>query len=239
MRQRFTWLLAAALAFAGCDDRRAGTETGNPEVTVTAYIMVSDYLTTRTKALNFRVMGMGYSIARPVGAPDSGKCWARPGGTLVNFAAPDSFALPDTAIEDAGTWPQAEIILRTPDGPAGIPDTADIGAWSNPRHVKFDLTIQGRTQLVVFEMPQGVEYRLLYDSLSTEFWRVDEMIWVPFNFNMWSWTDGLTSFQGMRTRRDGKGAAYLLLSPTENAAAWNALNARIQDCFYADSVIVR
>jgi hypothetical protein len=239
MRQRFTWLLAAALAFAGCDDRRAGTETGNPEITVTAHIGTSDYETTRTLALNFRVMGMGYSIAGPVGALDSGKCWARPGGILVNFAAPDSFALPDTVIEDAGTWPHAEIILRTPDGPAGIPDTADIGAWFNPRYVKFDLTIRGRTELVLFEMPQGVEYRLLFDSLSTEFWRVDEEIWVPFDFSMWSWTDTLTSFQGMRTRLDVKGARYILLSPTENAAAWNALNSRTRDCFYSDSVIVR
>jgi hypothetical protein len=239
MSKRMPWLLAAVIALAGCDDRRAGTETGNPEITVTASIMVSDYVSTETMALSFRVMGMGYSIARRGGASDSGRCWARPGGTLVDFAAKDSFALPDTSIEDAGTWPSAEIILRTPEGPAGIPDTADIGTWSDPRYAKFKLTLMGRTQLVLFEMPRGVEFRLLFDSLSTEFWRLDETILVPFNFNMSYWTDTLTSFRGMRTRLDGRGAPYLLFSPAENAAAWNALNARMPECFYADTVLIR
>ncbi len=239
MRQRLSWLLAAALALAGCDDRRAGTEVGNPEVIVAADFTVSDYGETQTLALNFRVMGMGYAIARPDGVPDSGKCWARPGGTLVDFAADSSFALPDTSIEDEGAWPRAEIILRTPDGPAGIPDSADIAAWSNPRHVKFSLTILGRDRLVLFEMPQGIEYRLLFESESIGFWRFEERIWIPFSFNMSNWADPLASVRGLRTRLDGKGAEYVLLSPTENAASWNALNARMRDCFYADSVIVR
>ena len=239
MPQRMRWLLAVLLALAGCDDRRAGTETGNPEITVTADIGVSDYVSTKTMALNFRVMGMGYSIAGPGGASDSGVCWGRPGGALVDFAVPDPFALPDTSIEDAGSWPQAEILLRTPDAPAGIPNMADIGTWSSPGYAKFSLSLMGRTQVVLFEMPQGVEFRLLFDSLSTEFWRIDGKISVPFNFNMSHWTDTLSSFRGMRARLDGRGVPYLLFSPAENAAAWHALNVRMRDCFYADTVIVR
>lgn len=237
MRQRLVWLLAAALAIAGCEDRRAGTETGNPEIKVTASIFVFDYISTSTLALNFRVMGMGYSIDYPGGGADSGKCWARPGGTLVDFAAPDSFALPDTSIEDEGTWPHADIILRTPEGPAGIPDTADIGTWSNPRYAKFKLTLVNDTRLILFEMPQGVEFRLHFDNESTDSWRIEDEIWIPFEFNTTNWTDTLTSFRGMKTRLDGRGAPYMLLSPSENIAAWNALNARMPECFYADSVI--
>jgi hypothetical protein len=239
MFQRIAWMLAAALAFAGCDDRRAGTETGNPEITVSASVWVFDYTATQTLALNFRVMGMGYSIAPPGGALDSGKCWARPGGTLVDFTAPEAFALPDTSIPDKGAWPRAEIVLRTPDGPAGIPDSADIGAWSNPRYIKFRMMLAGGNQLVLFEMPLGVEYLLRFENESTESWRFDERIWIPFNFNTDSWTQSLPNFRGLRTRLDGKGARYLLLAPTENAAAWSALNTRMRDCFYADSVIVR
>ena len=50
---------------------------------------------------------------------------------------------------------------------------------------------------------------------------------------------GWLPFRGLRTRLDGKGAPYLLLSPTENAVAWNELNARMPECFYADTVFVR
>jgi hypothetical protein len=239
MSRRLAWLLAGALAFAGCGDRTAGTETGNPEITVVADFMVFDYMTSETLALNFRVMGMGYSIARPDGAPDSGKCWARPGGTLVDFAIGDSFALPDTSIEDDGTWPQAEIILRTPDGPAWIPDLPDIGTWSNPRYAKFNLNLSGRLRPALFEMPQGAEFRLLYDEESTESWRLEDKLRIPFFFNSAHFFNSPASLRGLRTRLDGKGVQYVLLSPTENAAAWDVLKARLPECFYADSVIVR
>ena len=72
--------------------------------------------------------------------------------------------MPDTSIPDEGPWPRAEIILRTPDGPAGIPDSADIGTWSNPRYVKFKMNLQDKERLVLFEMPLGVEYRLQFEE---------------------------------------------------------------------------
>lgn len=236
---RLALMLAAALALAGCDGRTAGTETGNPEITVAAGISVTNYGATETLELNFRVMGMDYTIAPPGGAPDSGRCWARPGGTLVDFAGYDTAALPDTSIPDAGPWPQAGIILRTPEGPAGIPDTADIGTWSNPRYARFKDFVMGEKQLILFEMPQGAEYRLRFEDYSTEMWRDGEKIWIPFSFNATCLMQPLASFRGLRSRLDGKGASYLPLTPTDNVAAWNALNARMKDCFYADSVIVR
>ncbi|MEO7778690.1 MAG: hypothetical protein ABIY63_14245 [Fibrobacteria bacterium] len=239
MCRQLIWLFTVVIAFTGCDSRRAGTETGNPEITVAAYIAAFDDLDNKTLALNFQIMGMGYSIARPVGAPDSGKCWTRPGGILVNFADPDFRALPDTLIEDKGDWTHAEITLRTPDGPAEIPDTADIGTWSSPRYAKFTLTRQKQKRLILFEMPQGVEYRLLNEFESTQNWRSGEKIWVPLNIDAAYWTEALTSFQGMKMRNDRLGAPYMLLSPTENSKAWNALKVHLPDCFHADSVTVR
>jgi hypothetical protein len=240
MRALWAYWLGAILAISGCgDDRRAGTEVGNPEIKVSARFMVASYSGAQVSELYFKVMGMGYAIVRPGHASDSGKCWGRPGGTLANFATEDNGPLPDTLIEDFGIWPRAEIVLRTPDGPTGTPDSADIHTWSNPRYAKMLASMAGQYRNVLFEMPQAVEYRLLYDSISVGSWWVDKEIWVPFIVNSDSWTDTLASFRTVKTRLDGVGNVYVLISPTENAGAWNALKATLPNSFYADSVIVR
>jgi hypothetical protein len=240
MRARWAVWLGTLLAFSGCgDNRRAGTEVGNPEITVSARFFVSSYGYSHVWALYFNVMGMGYSVALPGNVTDSGKCWGRPLGTLVNFADAEGAQLPDTMVQDAGIWPHAEIVLRTPDGPTGTPDSGDIDTWSNPRYAKFFAYLMGRPFTVLFEMPPAVEYRLLFDSTSIGSWWVDKEIWVPFNLSSDSWTDTLTAFPAFRTRLDGKGQEYVLISPTENARAWNALKATLPRSFYADSVIVR
>lgn len=243
MRKGLAWLSGAVLAIAGCEDRRAGTETGNPEITVSAMFYFYEYGTTQTSDLHLRIMGMEYSNARPSGAPDTGKCWNRPGGTLTNLADHQANhqanPLPDTVIEDQGAWQHAEIILRTPEGPAGIPDSIDIETWSNPRYAKFRYTTGEESRMALFEMPQGAEYRLRFAGESTEEWRFKDTMWVPIFFNAMDWLDTLASFPGLVPRQDGRNTPYLLFSPGENAAAWNAIKARLPKSFGADSVIVR
>lgn len=239
MRRRWIWLLGAALAMAGCEGRRAGTETGNPEVIVSAKFMLYEYGKSATSDLPFRVMGMEYSVARQSGAPDSGECWKRPGGILVNLAAFGPHPLPDTVIEDLGRWEHAEIILRASDAPAGIPDSADMETWSSPRYAKFDFFSVQAKRKVLFEMPGDTEYRLRSGSESAEGWRFQDSLWIPFFFNATKWTDTLASVPGLVPRLDGRNMPYLLLSPEENTAGWNALKAQLPKSFYADSVIVR
>jgi hypothetical protein len=239
MRLGLAWLLGAALALAGCDDRRAGTETGNPEIVVSARFLVSSYSVTQTRNLPFRVMGMGYSVSLPSGVPDSGKCWSRPGGTLADLAASEAVPLADTLIEDKGPWLRTEIVLRAPDHPAGIPDSADIATWSSPRYAKFDRSTAVGIRTYLFEMPEAAEYRLQFGTEESESWRFGDSIWVPIHFDAETWTDTLASIRGLVSRRDIRNAPYFLLSPGENAAGWRALKAKLPESFYADSVIVR
>jgi hypothetical protein len=239
MRQGLSWLLGAVFAFAGCGDRHAGTETGNPEIIVSARFMVYEYTKSRTSHLPFLIMGMGYSSVTQSGAIDSGKCWSRPVGTLANLADPVSRPLPDTVLEDKGPWRHTEIILRAPDEPAGVPVTVDIENWSSPRYAKFVWLSSEGFQKALFEMPQGAEYRLRFGLESSEAWRFEDTIWIPITFDAAKWTDTLASVPGLKRRVDGLNVRYLLFSPDENAAGWNALKAKLPLCFYADSVIVR
>lgn len=239
MRRAWAWLLGAALAIGGCEGRRAGTETGNPEIIVTAMLSVHEYGTSQTSDLHFRIMGMEYSTVLPSGATDSGRCWSRPGGTEANFASLGPPPLPDTALEDLGPWEHADIVLRVSDVPAGIPGSADIETWSSPRYAKFDLFTEDGRRKVLFEMPQGTEYRLRFGKEETESWRFLDTMYIPFFFHAQIWTDTLRAMPGLVPRLDGRGAPFLLLSPGENAAGWNALKAKLPKSFYADSVIVR
>jgi hypothetical protein len=243
---RRTWLwAAAALALAACGDgRRAGTEVGNPEltVTVTAQVGVLDaYDSVVFSALHVRMMGMEYVLSGN-GRADTGRCWKRPGGILLNLAAPDSMFLADTAVED-GSWLRTEVVLRAPEDSALLPGSADIRTWDNPRYIKFQYISPSRSDTVpaLFEWPRGTEIRLLYGPETIEAWRVETTLWIPFLFWGYAWADALdgTAPATWTQRRDGRGAPYLVFSPGENAATWKALKDRLPECFLADSVIIR
>lgn len=232
--------LAAALALAACDDRRAGTEVGNPEVTVKVTAMVSVFDIpgdVEFASLGFRVMGMGYGLAGNAPA-DTGTCWKHPAGILVDLANSYPSPLADTMVEDR-PWTWAHIVLRSPEGPATLPDSADYRVWRNPRYAKFSV-ISGRDTLrALFQMPAGMELRLAYSQESVQSWLWGSEIWVPLIFDGATWAGDLKPTDPWKTRLDGKRLRYVLLSPDENAATWNLLKSRLASAFTADTVQVR
>ena len=241
MRAGIAFVLGALLAFAGCDGRRAGTEVGNPEINVTALVSVSDfYDSVEVTSLHLLMMGMEYVLSGKRAVPDTGVCWRRPGGILLNLAS-DSGALADTAVED-GEWSHTEIVLRAPDGPSVPANLADYEALENPRYVKFTYNRPGigDTLPALFEWPQGAEFHLLYGKESLDIWRWDDEIWVPVQFFAHAWAGVLESRnKSWVYRRDGRGARYILFSPQENAATWSGLKESLRDCFGSDSLIIR
>lgn len=240
MRAGIAFVLGALLAFAGCEGRRAGTEVGNPEIKVSAQSIVFDLEDSmEISSLPLRMMGMDYVLAVNDSAFDSGACWKRPGGTLVDLAA-DSIALPDEFVGN-GEWSRAEIVMRTPDGPDGLPDAVDYRSWDNPRYIKFN-HIRGPerdTLPALFEWPQNTQFRFRYGRESMESWHWKDEIWVPLRFFAYDWAAMLDSANRSWTyRKDGTGARYLLLSPRENADTWILMKNHLRDCFLADSVII-
>jgi hypothetical protein len=234
------WLLAwAILASAGCE----GTEVGNPEVKENVTAQFNSYDgsgSLHVTSLSLKVMRMDYVYASPGSTEDSGTCWYRPTGTLVDWASDniDSTGLPDTSVS-AGTWIRSVLVLRTPEGSATLPDSADIRTWSNPRYAKFYL-IQNRDSLpALFEMPQGMEMRLNYGEAHMADWNYANTVWVQVLFNAGKWLGPLGVRGAWTTRLDGKQARYVLFSQTENAQAWNGLKDRLPISFLADSVQVR
>jgi hypothetical protein len=231
-------ILALALAFAACDDRRAGTEVGNPEVTVTAMVsVIGDPEAIEVASLGFQVMGMGYGLTG-YALSDSGTCWKRPGGILVDLADTHASPLADTSMENR-PWTWAHLVLRSPEGPATLPDSADFRTWRNPRYAKFTVFGPRGTLRVLFQMPAAKEFHFAYTQGSVQGWVWGSEIWVPFLFNSVAWAGDLDPAGPWKTRLDGKHARYVLLSPTENGQAWAKLNSRLATSFSADTVQVR
>jgi hypothetical protein len=238
-------LAAVALGLAGCDDRRAGTEVGNPEVTMTVVAKFSVFDNNQEvnlRSLYVNVMGMKYAWADSVAGngmrQDSGRCWFSPGGTLSNLAEWQGVPLQPTSVK-AATWTRVETILRTPEGPSRLPDSAGFDSWSDPRHAKFYLVRNADTLRALFEMPPGREIHLLFSQKSIQLWYWAPQMWVPFNFNAGTWAGVLDSRGPWTMRQDGKHRPYVLFSPTENAAAWSDLEARFPFSFVADTIQVR
>lgn len=233
MKRILASLCGALLALSACD-RLAGTEVGNPEVTVAArFTVVGTGDSVASASLNLTVMGMGYSMPG-----DSGSCWNKPEGTMVEFSPQGSRGLKDTKVKDE-VWTKAEMIFHAPAGSAALPDTGDIRAWANPRYARFSLVEGGDTLPALFDMPQGMELKLMFAKERIDSWRAGDTLWVPIAFDAGEWAGGLPGRGSWKTREDGKHARYVVFSASENPAAWAELKARLPGAFYADTVQVR
>jgi hypothetical protein len=223
-------LLLSALLLAGACDRLAGTEVGNPEITVSARFALQDSdATASIPSMNLKVVGMDWSVGA-----DSGGCWNEPNGHMVDFAAYAQSPLPVVKVRD-GEWSQAEMMLQSPTGdalPAAIPSFA---TWSNPRHAKIVKLMGADTLRFLFEMPADMRIRLMFDKATIAAWRKDTAITVEVRFDVGRWASGLGADRAFTFRTDGKRVRYVLLSPRENALAYEAMKALLPKAFMADS----
>ncbi len=223
-------LLAALLCGAGCD-RLAGTEVGNPEITVSARFALRDSdATVSIPQMNLKVMGMYWTQV----ADSSGSCWTQPDGHLVDFAADAQVPLPIVTVRN-GDWSQAEMLLQSPAGDSTMPDSSDFATWSNPRYTKIVKVMGSDTLRFLFEMSKSMHLKLMFEKPTIAAWRKDRKVTVQVIFDVGKWTAGLGSDPSFKFRADGKHARYVLLSPAENTAAYEALKAMLPKAFMADA----
>lgn len=221
-------LLLSALVAAGACDRLAGTEVGNPEITVAARfgILVTDTAAS-IAGMSLKVMGMGWNVGS-----DSGACWNDPAGHRMDFLDSGT-ALPAVTVKN-GEWSKAEMMLQAADSAAGLPDNAGFSEWSDPRYIKLIKKSGSDTVRALFLLPAGLKIRLGFAKASIDAWRDDNHMTVLVYFDAGKWAAGLTEAP-FTWRMDGRHARYILLAPGENAEAYAALMALLPQSFMADS----
>ncbi len=224
--------MLATLALSACN-RLAGTEVGNPEVTVAARFAVLDTSAAADiPSMNLKVMGMGYTMSS--GGGDSGVCWNAPNGHMVDFAADAANPLPPVTIHE-GEWSKAELLLQSATTAESLPDSVPFQAWSNPRYAKL-MRINGPDTLrALFDMPQGMRLRLMFGKDRVTRWRSGDTVMVKVMFDAGKWTNGLDPRGSFQSRKDGNHVSYVLFSATENSAVWASLKDRFPTAFSADT----
>jgi hypothetical protein len=229
-RLRLGILLPALLALlSGSCDRLAGTEVGNPEITLNARFSIRDTDTTAdVPALNLKVMGMSWAMSYRAAS-----CWNDTNGRMVDFAA-NAMPLDEVKVRD-GEWSSAEMVLRAAPGDTSLPVASGFAAWSHPRYAKLVKIMGADTLRALFRMPENLQLRLIYGKASIKSWRQGAGMIVDVKFDAGKWAAGLGSNPAYRFRTDGNRARYLVLSPTENAAAYEAMKTLLPKAFMADS----
>ncbi len=224
--------LAPAILIGACNQ---GTEVGNPEVTVVARFALrdSDAAVSMT-AMKLKVMGMGWNLAG-----DSATCWdKKPDGVMVDFMNGRADQLPAVAVARSD-WSKAELLMQPPSGdplPAILPSYA---AWDSPRYAKILKVMGADTLRFLFDMPKDVRLKLLFNKGTISTWRAGDTVTVAVLFDLAAWSAGLGSDPGFVFRADGEHVRYVLLSPTENAAAYQAMLALLPKAFMADSSVMQ
>ena len=236
MKRIAAGMIVGALALAaisGCN-RVAGTEVGNPEITVAARFAVYNELPGLVIPwMNLKVMWMGYSMAG-----DSGACWNDPYGNMVDFGADAAMPIAPAKVHD-GNWSKAELMLQAP-----VTDTlpaiiADYALWANPRYTKLVRVDGTDTLRVLFDMPQDMRLKLMFGKDRVAKWRSGDTIMVKVMFDASKWAAAVDARGSFTSRQDGKHARYVLFSADENAAAWTALKQRLPSAFAADTAEMR
>ncbi|MEO6094628.1 MAG: hypothetical protein ABIW76_02765 [Fibrobacteria bacterium] len=229
-RLRISILLIALLA--GSCERLAGTEVGNPEITMNARFSIRDTdPTADVPEFNLKMMEMGWTAI-----DHSEVCWNTGNGHVVDFAA-NAMPLDEIKVSNS-EWKNAEITLHTAPGSSALPVSTGFAKWHNPRYAKIVKVMGADTVRALFQMPEKLKLRLIFGKATINTWRQQNGIIVEVKFDVGTWSAGLGSKPDFKFRTDGNRARYVVLSPNENAAVYKTMKELLPKAFVADSTNV-
>jgi|GEM_PF-2902526 len=227
--------LAAFLCIflSGClDDRQAGTEVGNPEITVLARVKLLDGDDSlHMDDFNLKVMEAHYATVDG----DTGMIWRFDTGMMVDMAESRSAQnLPMQKLEDR-PWSRCDLTLALPDGPDTLADSlnySEVGDhvnWVRWREDKAD-----KVDRFSLYLPKDYRFHLTFGQETMKPWHQGDTLFVTIGFNIRAFSQALSpDARTLRTGRDG--IEYCVLSPTENQTAYQVLVNSMPACFKADA----
>ncbi len=223
----------AALFVSCSSEKLAGTEVGNPELTVAArFAFTGNADSVSITDFNVKCMGLNYQNV----GNSSDSIWAWPNGMMVDMA--DSTGNNGLGLMkiNSSSWKSATMRLKYPSQNLTLPDSEGFELFSNPHYAKI-ITMSGNEKLkFLFELPADKEVKLSFNSSHIKPWVHNDTLTVEILFDAGKWSDFFTSITPWQIRKDGLGSPYILLTPQENINSFNRLNAMLPQCFLADSV---
>jgi hypothetical protein len=222
------------LVFLGAclDERTAGTEVGNPEITVVARIeMVNSNDTMRMDDFNLKMVSADFITL----SGDSGKLWNTDTGTMFDMADNGVISsLPSMKISSE-PWKRCELNLALPTGDSAVTDSSDTSLASGHNWARWHVNGKDRNKYYLFYLPNNYRLRLVFGPWSMRPWHSGDTVFVTMTFNTSDFTDALPTGEWIKHLENDTGD-YYVLSPHENEPAHAALLAAFPKCFSADSI---
>ncbi len=210
--------MAMATLMGGClDDRRAGTEVGNPEIVIAAAfrILPSDS-NWAIEAFEAKCMGVDYATL----GGDSGSIWIREDGYRVDFMAGDDG--PPPMIFSGEDWGRAGVWVKFAPGPDSLPEGVAWQELSDPYWIR--LRRKSDAARFAFALPDSLQLRLDYDRNRLEGFRSGDTLTLDVVFDLDRWLTHNGDW-ALAERQGSDGIRYSVLAPASHP-----------ECFLADGI---
>jgi hypothetical protein len=234
-RREWPWFLLFLLAGTflwGCvEDRRAGTEVGNPEVTVAArFRLLQPGDSAQMDGLSIKVMEVQFKT----NSGDSGLFWNQDSGTMVNMAQPASASgLPRVRLSTE-PWKTCNLTLALPAGSDSLPTTALYQDENRHNWARWRIRNKTGFSHYLFYLPPELKLRLSYEQETMQAWHSQDTLFVTVTFDVTAFSNALPAGNWLM-RKGVDGMDYYVVSPSENAEAYVKMLADFPQCFRADS----
>jgi len=228
-------LLFCGFGLVGCtSDRQAGTEVGNPEVTVVArFGLTQDTTDVQFESLKMKVMGVDYVTSDNV----KGSIWVRDTGYLIDWVSGTghiSQSLPTLRMAD-DAWQKADIRLWSPGGTSKLDSNTRFADAKEPQWMKWTSQEGDSTVRCLFYLAANSRLRMSYSEKTMKSWHDGDTVKVTTLFNVSKWMQNC-SFTGLTRRKGTDSVWFYVISPDENSDTYNSLVNIFADCFQADSI---
>ena len=232
MRMIWFWLILSLLLLGCGPEKLAGTEVGNPELTITARFKIENTGDTmRVSNMNLTCMGMGYQNMQD----SSGMLWGNPTGTTVDMADSNTSQNIRPLKLKTSQWMKADMTLKSMLGDLTLPDTVAFENFVNPKYFKLIKKINGKNFRFLYLLPSNFNIKLMYDKNHIASWLHGDSLTIEILFDAGKWAASLAMNPSEKIRYDAKQQPYQILSPSENATTYQTLNPMLPRCFLADS----
>ncbi len=223
---RGLWILCACLGMQSClFERTAGTEVGNPEIVVASVVTMPAQSGWEMQSFNVKMMGVHYTTL----SGDTGMLFRDQAGHMIDAARDSNGGMVQKMATP--TIRTVRMDLAFPKAGKMLPDSMPWSQFHEPGWAVFGYyNQQGVEKKLIFAMPDSLSLTIDFSAETLRSNRAGDTLHVKVWFDCKAWMASLDTSIVYQIRQ-GMDGAYSLLSPSENALAYQKMRLSFDSCF--------